>query len=57
MKRVFVALFDAATLGGIAQQPEPPAGGYLAFAAIVLYLGGLAALPRREPPGMDLVKR
>jgi hypothetical protein len=57
MKRVFVAMFDAATLGGIAQQPQPPLAGYLAFATIVLYLGGIAALPRREPPGVDLVKR
>lgn len=48
MKRVLLALFDAATLGGIAQQPVHPAAGYLAFAAIVLFIGGVAALPGRR---------
>jgi hypothetical protein len=48
IKRVLLALFDAATLGGIAQQPEHPAAGYLAFAAIVLFMAGVAALPPRR---------
>jgi hypothetical protein len=43
--RVLVALFDAATFGGIAQAPEPPAGGYLAFAAVAAYLVAVALLP------------
>ena len=47
-KRVLMALFDAATLGGITQAPQPPAAGYLAFAAIVLFLAGVSALPRRR---------
>ena len=45
--RVLVALFDAATFGGIQQEPLPAAAGYLAFAAVVLFLAGLALLPRR----------
>lgn len=43
--RVLVALFDAATFGSIAQAPQTPAAGYLAFAASVLFLGGTALLP------------
>ena len=43
--RVLVALFDAATFGGIAQDPEPAAAGYLAFAAVALYLVAVALLP------------
>jgi hypothetical protein len=47
MARVLVALFDAATFGGVQQDPQPAATGYLAFAAVVLFLSGLALLPRR----------
>lgn len=43
--RVLVALFDAATFGGIAQDPEPLAAGYLAFAAVAAYLVAVALLP------------
>ena len=53
-KRVLVALFDAATLGGIAQAPQHPASGYLAFAAIMCFLAGVWALPSRRPPGNAL---
>ena len=42
--RVLIALFDAATFGTIAQAPQPPAGGYVAFFTVVLYLVGLALL-------------
>jgi hypothetical protein len=49
-KRVMVALFDAATLGGIAQAPQDPAAGYIAFAAIVLFMTGVVALPARRAP-------
>jgi len=48
--RVMVALFDAATFGTIAQDPIQPAAGYLAFAAAVLYLVGLALLASPPPP-------
>jgi hypothetical protein len=44
---VLIALFDAATFGGIQQDPQPPAAGYLAFAAVMLFVGALALLPRR----------
>jgi hypothetical protein len=42
------ALFDAATLGTISQEPLPPAVGYVAFALLVLLFIGLAALPSRR---------
>jgi hypothetical protein len=45
LARVFVALFDVATLGGVAQEPEPPAAGYLAFVTVALYLIAVALLP------------
>jgi hypothetical protein len=48
MARVLVALFDAATLGGVTQQPEPPAAGYLAFVTVVLYLFAVTLLPHRR---------
>jgi hypothetical protein len=49
--RVLIALFDAATFGTIAQEPQSPGGGYLAFLATGLFLVGAAALPaaRRGP--------
>jgi hypothetical protein len=47
--RVLVALFDAATFGTIAQEPQTAGGGYLAFAAIALFLAGIAALPSARP--------
>jgi len=47
MRRVLVALFDAATFGSVTQEPQPAAAGYLAFAAVVLFLIGVALLPRR----------
>jgi hypothetical protein len=43
--RVLAALFDAATFGAIAQSPQPAAAGYVAFAAVALYLVGLSLLP------------
>jgi hypothetical protein len=45
-KRVLIALMDAATLGTIAQEPLHPAAGYLAFFLVLLYLVGVAALPK-----------
>lgn len=47
--RVIVALFDVATFGTIAQEPQTSGAGYIAFAAIALFLGGLAALPSAQP--------
>jgi hypothetical protein len=49
MTRVLVALFDAATFGTIAQEPQAPGGGYLAFFATGLFLAGAAALPAARP--------
>ena len=45
MRSVLLALFDVATLGTIAQDHLAPGSGYLAFAAIGLYMMGAAALP------------
>ena len=47
MRRVLIALFDAATLGTITQEPLPAAAGYIAFFLLLLYFIGLAALPGR----------
>lgn len=46
LRRVLIAVFDAATLGTISQEPIPPATAYVAFAAIALYMIGATALPR-----------
>ena len=48
MRRVLLALFDAATLGTISQEPLPAASGYVAFGAIALYMIGTATLPAVE---------
>jgi hypothetical protein len=45
LARVLVAVFDIATLGGVAQQPEPQSAGYLAFVTVALYLIAVALLP------------
>ena len=50
-KRVLVALLDVATLGTISQERLHPAAGYLAFFLVLLYLVGVAALPKRLHPG------
>ena len=50
--RVLVALFDAATFGSIAQDPQPAAAGYLAFLTTVLFLTAASLLPgwtHRDP--------
>ena len=49
MSRVLVALFDAATFGGITQDPEPPSAGYLAFFTVGMYLVAIALLPQSLP--------
>ncbi len=45
-RRILVALFDAATFGSVAQEPQSPGAGYLAFFTAGLFLVGVAALPR-----------
>jgi hypothetical protein len=54
--RVLIALFDAATFGSIAQDPQPAAAGYLAFLTAALYLAAAALLPGspRPAPGTAL---
>ena len=47
--RVLVALFDAATLGTVSQEPLHPAAGYLAFVLVLTHLIGIAALPGALP--------
>ena len=54
-KRVMLALLEGATLGTLSQTPLHPATGYVAFATLVLYLAGLAALPTGAR-GMTLVR-
>lgn len=51
MRRVLIALFDAATLGTITQEPLPAAIGYIAFVLLLLYFIALAALPARSVRG------
>jgi hypothetical protein len=55
-KRILVALFDAATFGAIAQEPQSTGAGYVAFLAIGLFLAGVGALPHahRSSRSIDL---
>lgn len=46
LKRVLQLLLEGITLGSLTQDPMRPASGYIAFATLVLYLFGLALLPR-----------
>jgi hypothetical protein len=43
--RVLVAIFDAATFGSVAQDPQPAAAGYLSFVAVGLFLAAASLLP------------
>jgi hypothetical protein len=47
VRRVLVALLDAAMLGGLSQAPQPALAGYLAFLAVVLFLVAVWLLPAR----------
>lgn len=48
-KRVVLALLEGVSLGGLAYQAPGPATGYVAFGTVLIFLMGLAALPRRAP--------
>ena len=53
-RRVVLALVEGVSLGTLAYQPAGPATGYVAFVTVLLFLGGVAALPRetrRRGPG------
>lgn len=50
LNRVLQILLEGMTLGTLTQAPQHPAAGYVAFFTLLLFLIGLAALPRRRPP-------
>ena len=50
-KRVVMALVEGVSLGALAYQPPGPATGYVIFAAGLLFLAGIAALPHGRHPG------
>ncbi|MBA3297069.1 MAG: hypothetical protein H0U19_09045 [Acidobacteria bacterium] len=55
VKRVLLALFDAATFGAISQAPLAPSAGYIAFFCALLFLISVALLPSaRTTAGDDL---
>ena len=47
LKRILYVLLEGVTLGTLTQPPLHPAAGYLAFAALAMFLIGLAILPSR----------
>ena len=47
-KRVVLALLEGVSLGALAYQAPGPATGYVAFFTGLLFLIGLAGLPRRR---------
>jgi hypothetical protein len=52
LKRVLLASLEGVTLGTLTQPRLAPVTGYVAFAALVMFLAGLALLPRWIPrPG------
>jgi len=46
LARALQLLFEGVTLGIVSQRPAHPVEEYLAFGTLVLYLVGLAGLPR-----------
>lgn len=57
-KRVVLALMEGVSLGSLAYEPAGPATGYVAFVAVLLFLGGVASLPRgASHAGSALVAR
>lgn len=55
MKKVLQLLLEGITLGTLAQEPQHPAAGYVAFGTLLLYLIGLALLPSHRPPPEGLL--
>jgi hypothetical protein len=55
--RVLVALFDAATFGSIAQEPQPASLAYLAFVSSLLLLAAAAWLPPRRQAELEAASR
>jgi hypothetical protein len=53
LARVIQVLFEGVTLGTVTQQAYRPATGYIAFAALALFVGGLALLPPRQVHSHD----
>lgn len=53
MKRVVLALLDGVSLGTLAYQPPGPATGYVAFFVVLLFLAGIALLPRADVPAAE----
>jgi hypothetical protein len=45
LTRLLQVLFEGVTLGSLTQDAQHPAAGYVAFAAIVMFLAALALLP------------
>lgn len=53
LARMIQVLFEGVTLGTLTQDVQHPAAGYLAFAAIGLFLVALAMLPRGAVSGLQ----
>ena len=49
LKRVLLASLEGVTLGTLTQPRLAPVTGYVAFATLVMFLAGLALLPRWRP--------
>lgn len=57
VSRILLVLLEGATLGTLNQPASDPVAGYVAFFVLVLFLFGLAMLPRRRPgKSTDLVE-
>jgi hypothetical protein len=54
-KRVVMTLVEGVSLGALAYQPPGPATGYVAFATVLLFLGGIATLPHGDDGSEALV--
>ena len=48
LKRTLLAMLEGLTLGTLSQEPYRPVTGYVAFAALALFIGSLALLPARQ---------
>lgn len=47
LRRVLLALLEGVTLGTLTQPLAHPAAGYVAFSTLIMFLTGLALLPKR----------